>query len=242
MVGRGIDLDLDEVVKKSGSLLISLTPFEFERSFSQVTGRIGRRGEKATVYVIVSPDDSVFDALTTNGKDILLTDERKKLKEAFQKGDIKTIRTLVERAWEKNEGEVTAAMRDQRIFYAPFTEIRGWLSSSRFKNPKLLEKIRSEWSEMIEISQTIFNNWRVGGWQSMDGVSGQITDENIGIMWLNIVEGAIDSYAKLSTEHPDSADLEKPLSDFIITQFDDYSTLPEKVTAIIEKLRKALHR
>ncbi|MFN4212996.1 MAG: hypothetical protein ACK4FL_03505, partial [Microgenomates group bacterium] len=101
MIGRGVDLRPDEEVKKQGFLLLAASPFEYQRSYLQLVGRVGRRGERGEVRTFVSPDDPIFG--------ILSGDKRKRLNDFFQRlnENQKEIVRMIEAAWGIKEDEVT---------------------------------------------------------------------------------------------------------------------------------------
>lgn len=201
MVGRGVDLQPDEEIKKSGFLLISLTPFEYERTFRQLAGRVGRRGEKGSIFVLISPEDVVFDILTSG--------ERKKLKTAFNSKNQQIIEKIVELAWQKNEEEATEAAKHQHMFYQPFSSIRSELKEKRFKNPKVAEKIKREWNRFLEEAKIVYDGLTIAG-QGGPLVAG--AEERI---WSSFVWGGINDYQKELETNPSSEKIKQPLIDFL---------------------------
>ena len=201
MIGRGVDLQPTEDIKKSGFLLISLTPFGFERTFKQLTGRVGRRGEKGIIYVFVSPEDDVFNVLTS--------DEHKKLRKAFKSNDQQTVKNMVESAWRKNEEDATVAAKQQHTFYQPFSQLRSWMKENRLKNPIVTEKIKQEWSGFLEEARVIFDGLMVAGQGGLFVGGGE---ERI---WSSLVLGAVDDYRKKLEKNPNSDLLKFSLISFL---------------------------
>jgi preprotein translocase subunit SecA len=157
MVGRGVDLKPEGEVKEKGLLLVSLTPFKYERSYRQLLGRVGRRGEQGEVYVLVSPDDEVFSYLSI--------DVKRKLKLLFEK-----------KAWQFWEEEITTRMRYLGISVLPVERLRLWLMGEYnlpFFEKKLQEHslpvkevkefIRYHWIELLTFFEETFNAWAAAG-------------------------------------------------------------------------------
>ncbi|MGB9882943.1 MAG: helicase-related protein [Microgenomates group bacterium] len=168
MVGRGVDLKPDEKAKKAGFLLISLTPFKYQRSYQQLLGRVGRRGEKGEVYTLVSPEDKVFSHLSLEKKE--------ELRKLIEKGEIKKAKQILDKAWKYWEEEITSSMRYWAIFSQPIEKLRLWLMGKTnlnyFEkelqqyslNPKEFKwYLRRYWPEILEELESTYNTWLAVG-------------------------------------------------------------------------------
>jgi len=159
MIGRGVDVKPDEKVKEKGLLVISTTPFEFERSYLQLIGRVGRRGERGKVITLISPDNNVFS--------LLPKDQIKQLESDFKKGDKKAVETMLKKAWDKWEDKAVEQTRSWRQYNKPIISLRSWLEGSKSLFPDLKESeaekikgfIRENWSNWLWFFEETFKTW-----------------------------------------------------------------------------------
>jgi len=157
MIGRGVDIKPDAQVKKDGFLLISLTPFNFERSLRQLLGRVGRRGEVAEAHIFISADDPIFE--------IIELSKRKKIQNAIKDNagnsfqDFAKVKELISPVWERWEDEAIRGVEALKAFSAPIF----WLREKIEKNelPKeIIDKLvgqEAEWGELVDfLTHTFF--------------------------------------------------------------------------------------
>jgi len=170
MVGRGVDLKPDEdLITEGGFLLISLTSFKYRRSYQQLLGRVGRRGEKGEVYTLVSLDDEIFSYLSE--------EEKTKLTQFIKQGRLGKIQKAVKRAWDYWEDEITQRMRYWIIFSAPIERIRLWIEGkidlkfyeekeilSHNLNPEEFRRyLHTWWTDILKELEDTYQAWLVAG-------------------------------------------------------------------------------
>jgi len=170
MVGRGVDLKPDQqIINEGGFLLISLTPFRYQRSFQQLLGRVGRRGEKGEVYTLVSLDDEIFSYLSEKVKD--------KLIQFIKQRRFGKIQKSVERAWEYWEDEITKRMHYWIVFSTPIERIRLWIEGkidlkfyeekqilSHHLNPEEFKRyLYTWWADILEELEDNYQAWLAAG-------------------------------------------------------------------------------
>lgn len=185
MIGRGVDLKPDETIKKEGFLLIVIPP-KYQRSLWQVIGRVGRRGEKGLVYILISPEDEVFSYLST--------ERQEELKRWFREKNYKKVYEALREAWNYWEDEITERMRYWMIFYKPIARLRAWLRNEinlGYFEERLRKKgiipdqlrnyLKSDWSGILAYLRETFNFWLAAG---KIGPFGQ-GDPNV--VWTNFV-------------------------------------------------------
>lgn len=170
MVGRGVDLKPDEgVIKEGGFFLISLTSFKYRRSYQQLLGRVGRRGERGEVYTLVSLDDEIFSYLSP--------EKKTRLTEFIKQGRFDKIRKAVEEAWNYWEDEITQHMRYWIIFSTPIERIRLWIEGKiqlpfyeekeilfHNLNPEEFKRyLRTFWSDILNELEDTYQAWLAAG-------------------------------------------------------------------------------
>jgi len=168
MIGRGVDLKPDEFVRKDGFLLISTTSFKYRRSFQQLMGRVGRRGERGEVYILISPQDEVFSYLSEK--------EKRPLKRWFEEKNNKKIDQALDKAWDYWEKEITEKMRRGGYFSLPIERLRNWIEgdiSLAFFEKKLADHslnipefksfLKGHWPEILAYLENTFNAWSAPG-------------------------------------------------------------------------------
>lgn len=170
MVGRGVDLQPTEKIKNQGFLLISTTPLSNERAYQQLIGRVGRRGEKGEIVLMIHPNDPLFSNLSPS--------EQKKLTQLFKEPQKhqNEIWQLVEEAWGRNEEMITERLKGRRIYNHVVNYLRRWLENSEFhfdfidENDKDLEEefrnyIRDseQWIGLIWHLENTFLTWAAAG-------------------------------------------------------------------------------
>lgn len=178
MIGRGVDLNPDDQVKKDGFLLLAGSPMEYERSFNQLIGRIGRRGEEGEVRVFLSLDDPVFSKLGDNDRKKLIeyfskkSKAEKEEKEKERERETKILK-LIKKAWQRREDEVVDQIRKSRILFWPIVLLRNYIVNPDIKSQYIrpliikflnLDKKKEDNLEIISIIEQKFrlflrNNW-----------------------------------------------------------------------------------
>lgn len=168
MIGRGVDLQPKEKVKKEGFLMIATTPFLYERAYLQLVGRVGRRGEQGEVVLILSEDDPIFAFLSQKDRELL----RKLYQNPSKNG--KEIFRLLKKVWQKKEDEITGRLKARRVFNEVGKYLRDWLKESALHLPFLNEEeraledefreyIRSCWQDLIWHLEDTFLTWTAVG-------------------------------------------------------------------------------
>lgn len=165
MIGRGVDLQPTEKVKNQGFLLISTTPLTNERAYQQLIGRVGRRGEKGEIVLIIHPNDPLFSTLSPS--------DQKKLNQLFKEPQRheKEILGLVKKAWESNEEIVTERLKGRRIYNSVINYLRNWLEEPNihlpFVDPNLendfRRHLRNRWIGLIWHLENTFFAWAAAG-------------------------------------------------------------------------------
>lgn len=181
MVGRGVDIQPDEQIKKEGLLLISTTPFEFERSYLQLIGRVGRRGEQGEIITLISPDNNVFSILTK--------DQNKELIQAFKKRDIGSVEKILKLAWDRWEDKATEQITNWKRYNRPIISLREWLEGSRdlFVNldkteaEQIKKFVKGNWSLLLWYFEETFKAW------SAVSPLGPFGQGNVEAVWGNFV-------------------------------------------------------
>jgi len=184
MVGRGVDLTPDDAIRETGGfLLVSMTPFEFERTYEQLIGRIGRRDDPGRAVILLSPDDPVFQILPEN--------DRNTLNAIFNHGSLESPRTVeivhqfLERAWGLWEDRASSGAKSNKNYYSPFVFLRKWVMNTitdeekefrkgfPFDDEALKTKIAREWPEFMEQMKNLYSTWGAAGQFGPFGVTRQ---------------------------------------------------------------------
>jgi len=157
MIGRGVDIKPVGQVEQDGFLLISFTPFEFERSLRQLIGRVGRRGKPGEVHVFISPDDQIFA-----GRSYLLrvSQVQKQIKNLVgsTKDNWQRITTIMQPLWEYFEDEAIRGVEVVNAMIAPINWLRRQVMERQLPQP-VIEKLvggNGEWGEFIDFLEKTF--------------------------------------------------------------------------------------
>lgn len=160
MVGRGVDIQPDVQIKKEGLLLISTTPFEYERSYLQLIGRVGRRSERGEIITLISPDNNIFS--------ILSEDQKKELTKYFKDGNIKSVEKMLKSAWDKWEDKATEQITSWKRYNRPIISLRGWIEGNRNLFVDLVNKeegeqikkfVKENWGNLLWYFEETFKTW-----------------------------------------------------------------------------------
>jgi hypothetical protein len=149
MIGRGVDIKPDTQVKNEGFLLISLTPFNFERSLRQLLGRVGRRGEAAEAHILISADDPIFEIIGLSKREKIQKAIRAKAGTSFQ--DFAKVKELISSVWEVWENEAIRGVEVVRVFSAPIFWLRKKIEKNELSKD-VIDKLvgpQGEWGELI---------------------------------------------------------------------------------------------
>jgi len=179
MIGRGVDLKPADgsIVKKEGFKLVSTTPFELNRSYRQLIGRVGRRGETGETVTFLSPDDYIYS--------LLKKDEKKELEQAFagafyhnkaQQPSEPQLVELRQKALERAihyrdicrqrfEEKIGRAAYQDRVFSAPIMYLRQWLMGdviqipgfSQLENSISRQQLAKNWPDFITSMEEKYN-------------------------------------------------------------------------------------